>query len=437
VRFTTSDKLIDLLVGQNLYTSPDVALRELLQNAEDACHLQSIVDSTFAPEIVVRYSIASNWVEIVDNGLGMDHDVFEQSFATIGASKSNIPKLEALLSQASSSHRPIGQFGIGVLSCFGVAEVIEVRSLADDSTPVSFRIRDRHTDFEALGDHRSQRGTSIRLMLRPDGPMHSSAAPNAVSRHVRHAKHIWLEDVDNSTKIIAPEQWLNPELEKEQNLPIPAADIGRMQLSEAWENINSQLSKELILCNAGFLVTTDARDILPEFATGIRGEISAKPGALAILMNREGFQQDEKWTAFKQDVLESYKTIVGAKLDAWLAVDLKKMPRDFLRAVQRMMFLVLKTPLKDVIGPENIARAKQLIPSALLLADQEPPDFNKVVEAAKQKPPLYIYNTDGNSRLQRQFTDHGQNVSVTEAVRSMDLRIYLLKMNGYAVVSAE
>src|SRR5436190_18319574 len=64
LKFKTSDNLIDLLVGQSLYSSPDVAMRELLQNAEDACQLQLVEDPSHKPEIIVRYSLAANWVEI-------------------------------------------------------------------------------------------------------------------------------------------------------------------------------------------------------------------------------------------------------------------------------------------------------------------------------------------------------------------------------------
>lgn len=153
MKFKTSDNLIDLLVGQSLYTNPDVAVRELLQNAEDACQLQSLDDPSHKPEIIVRYSVNANWVEISDNGFGMDRAVLKDSFATIGASKTNSPKLQALLAKAGAGIRPIGQFGIGVLSCFGVADVVEVRSCAVGAPPVSIRIRGRREEFEELDDH--------------------------------------------------------------------------------------------------------------------------------------------------------------------------------------------------------------------------------------------------------------------------------------------
>lgn len=172
MKFKTSDNLIDLLVGQSLYSSPDVAMRELLQNAEDACQLQLAEDPSHKPEILVRYSVTANWVEISDNGFGMDQEIFADSFATIGASKTNSPKLKALLAKAGTG-RQIGQFGIGVLSCFGVADIIEIRSLAEREAPVSVRIRDRHQEFEELSDHRNSRGTTLRLSLKPSGPMHT------------------------------------------------------------------------------------------------------------------------------------------------------------------------------------------------------------------------------------------------------------------------
>jgi molecular chaperone HtpG len=125
-------------------------MRELLQNAEDACQLQLLVDKDTALEIIVRYSPQDNWVEISDNGLGMDRAVFEESFTTIGASKTASPKLQELLARAGAANRPIGQFGIGVLSCFGVADVVEIKSRADGETPIAFRITDRHSDFEEL-----------------------------------------------------------------------------------------------------------------------------------------------------------------------------------------------------------------------------------------------------------------------------------------------
>jgi hypothetical protein len=55
MRFHPHDRVIELLVGQQLCTSADAAIRELLQNAEDACDLQRIREPGFSPSILVRF----------------------------------------------------------------------------------------------------------------------------------------------------------------------------------------------------------------------------------------------------------------------------------------------------------------------------------------------------------------------------------------------
>ena len=437
MKFKTSDNLIDLLVGQSLYSSPDVAMRELLQNAEDACHLQSLDDPLYVPEIVVRISVVENWVEVCDNGLGMDQATFEDSFATIGASKSNSPKLQALLAKAGAGNRPIGQFGIGVLSCFGVANVVEVRSLAVGEPPVSIRIRDRRADFEELDDHRSSRGTTLRLSLKTDGPMQGQQVKESLGRYVRHAQHIYVEYVDSGERIVVPEQWLLGTWESSSIVTSEAIESGHLQLSDSWENVGQGIDVQLVLCNAGFLVNSAATGVLPEFALGVRGEINVRPGGLTILMDREGFQQDERWTLFVADLTRHYQSLVAQKLDSWLAADLRSAPHEKLRAIQRMVFLILRSPLGQIVGSENSERARGLLSSVLLLADGHLSNLLALIETARKQPPLYVYKTDDQQQVQRSFSDRGQSYSLTETVRSLDLRVSLLKLNGFAVARAE
>lgn len=437
MQFKTSDNLIDLLVGQSLYSSPDVAMRELLQNAEDACHLQFLDDPSHKPEIVVRYSITENWVEISDNGLGMDREVFEESFATIGASKTNSPKLKALLEKAGTSRRPIGQFGIGVLSCFGVAEVVEVRSVAEGENPISFRIRGIREPFEEIGDHLHSRGTTLRMTLKSGGPMQAQQVPETLGRYVRHAGHIWVENADSGERKVVPEQWLLNNWEPSSEVCAEAIESGYLQLSEAWENINYGLDTQLVLCNAGFHVITMGAEVLAEFATGLRGEVNVRPGGLTILLNREGFQHDELWSAFVADITAHYRARVTAKLETWLSTDFKNITHDKLRAMQRMVLLILRSPIGQIVGNENIDRARRLLAHVLLLADGRVTNFEDLINNARAQPPLYVYRTDDQQQIQRSFSDRGQNFSLTEAVRSLDLRVSLLKLNGFSVSRAE
>ena len=437
MKFKTSDNLIDLLVGQSLYSNPDVAMRELLQNAEDACYLQSIVDSSYTPEIIVRFSERENWVEISDNGLGMGREVFDDSFATVGASKTASPKLIALLSKAGNENRPIGQFGIGVLSCFGVAEYVEVRTLADRESPVSYRIRSAREPFDELDDPRVSRGTTLRLALKVGGAMTARHVPEALSHYVRHAHHIWIENADTGSRNRVPEQWLSNTRDDSTAISLSASDSGFLQLSEAWENINYGFDDQLVLCNAGFHVITLQAGTLAEMAIGIRGEVDARPGSLTILMNREGFQHDSKWLTLLDELKTHYRSLVADKLDRWVNADFYQLPHDTQRALQRMVLLMLRSPLGPIVGNENVERARKLVSRVLALGSSQDTNFGVLIEKARIKPPLYVNRSDDQQQVQRSFSDRGQAFSLTETVRSLGLRVSLLKLNGFAVLQAE
>lgn len=438
MKFKTSENLISLLVGQNLYSTADAALRELLQNADDACKLMGILDPSFEPSITIRYSVSKNYFEVDDNGFGMDAEIFRESFATIGASKTESSKLRELLQTAGDSVRPIGQFGIGILSCFGVAARVDILTLADDSSPISYTITDLRGDFSQLDEERSQRGTTIRLFLKNEGPMSAADIPEAASRYVRHATAIWLEDVDKGQRNLVPEQWLVDSWTQSSSLHFDMILQGHLQLSSAWDNINHSLDGQIAVCNGGFLATQNAQDILPDYTVGFRGEIDVRPRSLTILLNREGFQKDHNWVLFCQFVIEHYQNLVGEKLDEWINdTTHESAPLDQKRALQRIVLLILRTPLKDVVGEANVEKARELIPRALYAINHSYSSLDRVFRIARERSPLYVYRTDDDQMLNRSVSDRGQSIQLSAPIRSLDLRITLLRLNGYAVVGAE
>ncbi len=438
MKFQTSDNLISLLVGQNLYSSGDAALRELLQNSEDACNLMALTDPTFEPQINIRYSAGKNYFEIDDNGLGMDEEIFKESFVTIGASKTNSTKLKALLERAGGTVRPIGQYGIGILSCFGVSETVQILTLAEGADPLSYNIPDLRGDFSTLDEYRNQRGTTVRLYLKPNGPMSARDIPGAVSRYVRHATNIWIEDLDNRQRTPVSEQWLVDSTDEPTVLTTDTILKGRLELSAGWENINQGLDDQITLCNGGFLVTENARDMLPDYSVGFRGEIDIRPGSMTILLNREGFQKDQFWQQFCVSVKLHYQCLVERKLDSWLndpsATDFSL---DKKRAIQRIILLILFSPLGEVVGEANMEKARLLLPLALHNIEKDYRSVKQVIAAAQHKPPLYVYRTDDDQVLNKSLNDGSQNIQLSAPIRSLDLRTTLLRLNGFVVVEAE
>ena len=108
--------LVDLL-SQHLYSSPRVYIRELLQNAVDATTARRLADPS-APA-AIRIVIGEGGLSVTDSGVGLTEADAHQFLATIG----NSSKRDDL---AGARREFLGQFGIGLLACFTVADQIRV-----------------------------------------------------------------------------------------------------------------------------------------------------------------------------------------------------------------------------------------------------------------------------------------------------------------------
>lgn len=107
------------LLSNHLYSSNDVFLRELLQNGVDAITARQLAGETFQPKIEVSYVTAEESQPIVifsDNGIGLNEEEVTQFLTQIGSSSKRGEDIDR-------SHF-IGQFGIGLLSCFMVTDKI-------------------------------------------------------------------------------------------------------------------------------------------------------------------------------------------------------------------------------------------------------------------------------------------------------------------------
>ncbi|MEV6606276.1 HSP90 family protein [Kutzneria sp. NPDC051319] len=157
--------LVDLL-SRHLYRSPDVYVRELLQNATDAVAARRRFEPgvTGAVEIeVVEPAGGPPEVIVTDNGIGLTGTELVELLATIGRSSKR---------GDLSSHRDyIGQFGIGLLACFLVADEITVvtRSAKDpDARALRWQGRaDGSYDITPVESALPTGGTRVHIRARP------------------------------------------------------------------------------------------------------------------------------------------------------------------------------------------------------------------------------------------------------------------------------
>jgi len=142
--------IVDLL-SHHLYASPRVYVRELLQNAVDAitaAEVRGLVSITTGP----------GRLRVTDNGIGLTEAQVHELLATIGRSS----KRDEL---GFARHEFLGQFGIGLLSCFLVADEIQVHTRRAGAEPVLWQGFSDGRYSVARGDDREP-GTTVTLVAR-------------------------------------------------------------------------------------------------------------------------------------------------------------------------------------------------------------------------------------------------------------------------------
>ncbi|MGE0569155.1 MAG: ATP-binding protein [Bacteroidia bacterium] len=126
------EAISSLLMGEKIYGNRSLGLRELIQNSIDACRIREENEQAayefgqdkYIPKIKVILDPNKNQAIIQDNGIGMSMNIIKKHFLNIGISyyKSD----DFLLKDFN--YKPIGNFGIGFLSCFMLSDNVMVNT---------------------------------------------------------------------------------------------------------------------------------------------------------------------------------------------------------------------------------------------------------------------------------------------------------------------
>ncbi|MBX3473131.1 MAG: HSP90 family protein [Planctomycetes bacterium] len=161
--------IIDLL-SNHLYSTPHTFLRELLQNGVDAITARLQLDAKHEGEVSIELVPGAQPTLIFeDNGIGLTEPEIHKFLATIGESSKRLANND----QPSDF---IGRFGIGLLSCFVVADEIVVltRSARDKGKVLEWKGRDDGTYTIRETGSEFAPGTRVFLRARPDAAEHFS-----------------------------------------------------------------------------------------------------------------------------------------------------------------------------------------------------------------------------------------------------------------------
>ncbi|MES9521672.1 HSP90 family protein [Streptomyces capoamus] len=316
--------LVDLL-SRHLYSSPKVYLRELLQNAVDAVTARRAAEPD-APARIRLYA-ADGGLRVEDTGVGLTEPDVHSLLATIGRSSKRAESLH----EARTDF--LGQFGIGLLACFVVAERIRVVSrsaLTPGAPPVEWTARDDGSyTVRTLPDaERPEPGTTVYLTARAGAA--EWLAPERVRALARDFGSLLPHDVrfgdEPVTDLPAPWDRAHPSPAGRRvalarhchelfgftpldsiDLDVPLAGIrGVAYVLPAAVSPAQRAGHRVYL--KGMLLTERAEQLLPEWAFFVRCVLDTD--SLRPTASREALYEDE--------TLAAVRDALGTRIRSWL-----------------------------------------------------------------------------------------------------------------------
>lgn len=183
IHVTDLPRAIKSVGGEEMYGKhPEVALRELIQNASDAVCARRIYERRQADYGEIRVSLTkssdgSHWLVVEDNGVGMSKFVLTNFLLDFGRSFWGSSEMQREFpGLLSSGIKQIGKYGIGFFSVFMLAEHVQVitrrsDSAAKDTLVLEFSsgLKGRPILREANNSEQLiDGGTKVRLQLQVD-----------------------------------------------------------------------------------------------------------------------------------------------------------------------------------------------------------------------------------------------------------------------------
>jgi hypothetical protein len=165
IKFSLREREIaQLLMGETLYGSKDACIRELLQNDVDACRMRRKLlmrkGLDYKPEVIFELT-SDGKVIVTDNGTGMDEYIAKNYFAQLGRCFYTSPDF----SSQEFGFTPVSRYGIGILSCFMLADKLESDTKTEEGEPLFIEIDNMFNYFFVKEGKRRNVGTTVTLFL--------------------------------------------------------------------------------------------------------------------------------------------------------------------------------------------------------------------------------------------------------------------------------
>lgn len=321
--------LIEVL-SKHLYSTPVVAVRELVQNGHDAI-VRRRIEQPDAPkdnQIRVVADVAKSTITISDTGAGLTESEIHGFLATVGVGYTR------MLRQQDDNTGLIGMFGLGFLSAFVLAKEVTVLTTSWQTPDQSWKYHSTDGQKYTVTAHQSSApGTQVILTLKEE---YSHLASNNLLNRVLSRYCILLHEPvyvgdasEPVNKLQPPWREVAPEgvtihraLVQRKNLafaaqfessfePICTIPVVPAGMSDAvgilWiqdgATYGTSDNRNLSLFLRGMLLDDEARELLPPWAGFIGGVIESSK--LTPTASREDLQRDETWVAVQEALKEA------------------------------------------------------------------------------------------------------------------------------------
>ncbi|EFO1475820.1 molecular chaperone HtpG [Escherichia coli] len=321
--------LIEVL-SKHLYSTPVVAVRELVQNGHDAIVRRRIEQPDAPKDNLIRVvaDVAKSTITISDTGAGLTESEIHGFLATVGVGYTR------MLRQQDDDTGLIGMFGLGFLSAFVLAKEVTVLTTSWQTPDQSWKYHSTDGQKYTVTPHQnSAPGTQVILTLKEE---YSHLASNNLLNRVLSRYCILLHEPvyvgdasEPVNKLQPPWREVAPEgvtmhraLVQRKNLafaaqfessfePICTIPVVPAGMSDAvgilWiqdgATYGTSDNRNLSLFLRGMLLDDEARELLPPWAGFIGGVIESSK--LTPTASREDLQRDESWVAVQEALKES------------------------------------------------------------------------------------------------------------------------------------
>ena len=343
------DGLMQVL-GQHLYSTPNVVVRELVQNAHDSCvrraHEQP--DGAPRPKITVRSNPDEGWLHVEDNGAGLTRDEIQTYLATVGRGRTRELREDG-------ADGLIGLFGLGFLSTYVVAERTDVWTCSHREPDRAWRFSSRSGHQYTIKEaEQREAGTRVSLKLKEaNAALAKPGALQALLEKYCSLLTIPLELVGAGDLVNAGgPPWRNPEahpvrrrkqamafaeryerrfsplctleIHDDGGGPEDARVEGMLWIQDG-QSYGSADNRNVSVFVRGMMVDDDARHLLPEWASFVGAIVESD--RLVPTASREDLQRDAAY--------EHARATLAASLMTGLAALATDEPHTWRRVVRR------------------------------------------------------------------------------------------------------